>query len=53
MFFAVVIMKKYFSLLVFFYLLSMFSFAQVGIILDTDIDSDVDDVEAVAMVHAF
>lgn len=27
-------------------------FAQVRIILDTDIDSDVDDVEAVAMVHA-
>ena len=45
-------MIKYFSLLVFFCLLSMFSFAQVRIILDTDIDSDVDDVEAVAMVHA-
>ncbi len=30
----------------------MTGFGQVRIILDTDIDSDVDDVEALAMVHA-
>lgn len=45
-------MKKIFCLLVYFCLLNIISFAQVRIILDTDIDSDVDDVEAVAMVHA-
>jgi inosine-uridine nucleoside N-ribohydrolase len=32
--------------------LQIAGFTQVRIILDTDIDSDVDDVEAVAMVHA-
>ncbi len=44
-------MKIFISL---FYLcfLQIAGFTQVRIILDTDIDSDVDDVEAVAMVHA-
>ncbi len=44
-------MKKL-SFLLYFCLLTINTFAQVRIILDTDIDSDVDDVEAVAMVHA-
>jgi inosine-uridine nucleoside N-ribohydrolase len=43
-------MKIFISLFLCF--LQIAGFTQVRIILDTDIDSDVDDVEAVAMVHA-
>lgn len=43
---------KVFISLFYFCFIQIVGFAQVRIILDTDIDSDVDDVEAVAMVHA-
>ncbi|MBD0289065.1 MAG: nucleoside hydrolase, partial [Flavisolibacter sp.] len=45
-------MKQLIALLFYFCFFQTKSFAQVRIILDTNIDSDVDDVEAVAMVHA-
>ena len=44
-------MKIFISLL-FYWCFHLTSFGQVRVILDTDIDSDVDDVEAIAMVHA-
>ncbi|GEO11087.1 nucleoside hydrolase [Segetibacter aerophilus] len=45
-------MKRNIAMIILFCSLSVSSVAQPRIILDTDIDSDVDDVEAVAMVHA-
>ncbi|WP_223816178.1 nucleoside hydrolase [Adhaeribacter rhizoryzae] len=45
-------MKKYMFFLFWLLFLSKVSLAQYRVILDADIDSDVDDVEALAMVHA-
>lgn len=45
------IMKLIFTFISFFILLSVKSQAQYHVIFDTDIDSDVDDVEALAMLH--
>lgn len=45
-------MKQLFSLLFLILFLNQISLAQYRVILDADIDSDVDDVEALAMVHA-
>ncbi|HEX8675695.1 MAG TPA: hypothetical protein VF700_00660 [Segetibacter sp.] len=44
-------MKIFISLL-FYWCFQVTGFGQVRVILDTDIDSDVDEVQAVAMVHA-
>src|SRR5688572_29562092 len=44
-------MKKAFLLLYLVFLFSRVGLAQYKVILDADIDSDVDDVEALAMVH--
>src|SRR5687768_16875818 len=44
-------MKVLVGFLFYFFIVQISGFSQVRIILDTDIDSDVDDVEAVAMVH--
>ena len=43
-------MRQFIIILLFF--LSKISFAQYRVILDTDIDSDADDVEALAMMHS-
>ena len=45
-------MKKYLQI-IFLTVLAPLSFAQTRVILDADIDSDVDDVQALAMLHAY